>query len=129
MEGMDDILNALQRVEECAEDILRTKQEIIDLNAKANQTREALNALKTYTTDSKKLWLCFGNSFIKTSVGSARSVITEDQNQVTKRINELRDELKPKVDQLNQLEGKPQLKGFNLKALDKQELKAMNQLL
>ncbi|CAG2111184.1 unnamed protein product [Medioppia subpectinata] len=131
-EGMNEILNALQKVEECAEDIIVNKQEMIALNVKLNKNREALNALKRrkeYTNDSDKLWLCFGNSFIKQSVSSAKSVITEDQNQLTKRIEELRNGLKPKVDQLRQLEGKEELKGFNLKPLAKQELSALNQLL
>ncbi|XP_054164761.1 telomere length regulation protein TEL2 homolog [Oppia nitens] len=122
--NVDQVLNALQKVEEVAEDILRSKQEIIDLNVKLNNNREALNVLKRHEDfkhESNKLWLCFGNSFIKTSVKSAKSLITEDHNQLNKQINDLRDDLKPKVDQLRQLEGKEELKGFNLKPLDKNE--------
>jgi hypothetical protein len=42
---MDQILNALRNVEEVAESILSDKQEIIDLDKKRNQNREALRLM------------------------------------------------------------------------------------
>ena len=78
---------------------------------------------------SNKLWLCFGNSFVKTKAISAKTLITEDQNDLNQKINDLRNNLKTKVDELRQLEGKEVLKGFDLKPLDKQELAALNTLL
>ncbi|AWP03468.1 putative p53 and DNA damage-regulated protein 1 isoform 2 [Scophthalmus maximus] len=46
------VLEYLTEVEEGAEDVLATKQQIVDLDTKRNQNREALNALKTEMSDS-----------------------------------------------------------------------------
>lgn len=48
MEEIDtqQILNDLTKVEEAADDVLRAKQEIIDLNVRINKNREALSAMK-----------------------------------------------------------------------------------
>ncbi len=43
---MDQILNDLQNAEEVAESILSDRQEIIDLDKKRNQNREALRLMK-----------------------------------------------------------------------------------
>ena len=77
---------------------------------------------------TNKVWISFGNSFFRTQVSSAKQLINEDQTDLTKRVEELRNELKPKVNKLNELEGKESIKGFNLKPLDSQELRAMKDL-
>jgi len=74
------------------------------------------------------LWLCFGNTFVKTKVDSANSLINRDQIEINKRVDDLRNGLKPKVDRLRQLEGEEALKGFDLKALDKEEINAIQTL-
>ena len=59
---MDEVLNALQKVEEVAEDILKTKQEIIDLNVRVNTNREALSILNKDQNFSKDVII--NNQFI-----------------------------------------------------------------
>ena len=59
---MDEVLNALQNVEEVAEDILKTKQEIIDLNVRVNTNREALSILNKDQNFSKDVII--NNQFI-----------------------------------------------------------------
>ncbi len=66
--------------------------------------------------------------FMKTTINCANDILNRDQIQTNERIDELRKNLKTKVNQLRQLEGEEVLKGFDLKALDKQEINAIQQL-
>ncbi len=67
--------------------------------------------------------------FMKTTINCANDFLNKDQIQTNERIDELTNNLKTKVNQLRQLEGEQVLKGFDLKALDKQEINAIQQLL
>ncbi|XP_013883720.1 p53 and DNA damage-regulated protein 1 [Austrofundulus limnaeus] len=104
-------LEFLTAVEEAAEDVLSTKQQIVDLDVKRNRNREALHALKHEMCDKEKVKVCFGNMFIKFSKCKTQEMIQKDQEQLDKEINELRRELKAKVKRLNETEGKPELRG------------------
>jgi hypothetical protein len=53
--------------------------------------------------------------------------INADQTKLDKAINDLRDNLKKKMDRIRDIEGKPALKGFNLKPLNSDEFKAISQ--
>ncbi|KAL7407294.1 hypothetical protein ABVT39_006361 [Epinephelus coioides] len=122
-------LDYLTEVEEAAEDVLTTKQQIVDLDTKRNRNREALNALKHEIPDSEKVKVCFGNMFIKFPKSKTRDMIQKDQEQLDKEINDLRKGLKAKVNRLNEIQGKPELRGYNLSPLSTDELKAVNSLL
>ncbi|XP_032369901.1 p53 and DNA damage-regulated protein 1 isoform X2 [Etheostoma spectabile] len=98
------VLENLTEVEEAAEDVLTSKQQIVDLDTRRNRNREALNALKNEISDS-------------------------DQEQLDQEINELRKGLKAKVNLLNEMQGKPELRGYNLSPLSNDEIKAINSLL
>ncbi|XP_018589573.1 p53 and DNA damage-regulated protein 1 isoform X2 [Scleropages formosus] len=100
------VLRYLAEVEEAAEDVLADKQQIVDLDVRRNRNREALNALRRDAEMSD-----------------------EDQEQLDKEICDIRKRLKVKVNRLNELQGKPELKGFNLSPLSRDEMKAINQVL
>ncbi|KAM6947730.1 p53 and DNA damage-regulated protein 1 [Lycodopsis pacificus] len=123
------VLEYLTEVEEAAEDVLTTKQQIVDLDTKRNGNREALNALKNEMSDSEKVKVCFGNMFIKFSKSKTREMIQKDQEQLDKEINDLRSALKAKVNHLNVMQGKPELRGYNLSPLSTDEVQAINSLL
>ncbi|KAK9528461.1 hypothetical protein VZT92_012619 [Zoarces viviparus] len=123
------VLEYLTEVEEAAEDVLTTKQQIVDLDTKRNGNREALNALKNEMSDSEKVKVCFGNMFIKFPKSKTREMIQKDQEQLDKEINDLRSALKAKVNRLNVMQGKPELRGYNLSALSTDEVRAINNLL
>ncbi|XP_022601170.1 p53 and DNA damage-regulated protein 1 [Seriola dumerili] len=123
------VLEYMIEVEEAAEDVLTTKQQIVDLDTKRNKNREALNALKTEMSDSEKVKVCFGTMFIKFPKSKTREMIQKDQEQLEKEINDLRKGLKAKVNHLNEIQGKPELRGYNLSPLSTDEIKAMNNLL
>ncbi|XP_053171076.1 p53 and DNA damage-regulated protein 1 [Scomber japonicus] len=123
------VLDYLSEVEEAAEDVLTSKQQIVDLDSKRNRNREALNALKNELSDSEKVKVCFGNMFIKFPKSKTREMIQRDQEQLDKEINDLRKGLKAKVNRLNEMQGKPELRGYSLSPLSTDEVKAINGLL
>ncbi|XP_026163736.1 p53 and DNA damage-regulated protein 1 [Mastacembelus armatus] len=127
--GCQRVLEYLTEVEEVAEDVLTTKQQIVDLDTKRNRNREALNALKTEISDSEKVKVCFGSMFIKFSKSKTKEMIHKDQEQLDKEINDLRKALKAKVNCLNEMQGKPELRGYNLSPLSTDEIKGINSLL
>ncbi|KAM4613297.1 p53 and DNA damage-regulated protein 1 [Polymixia lowei] len=129
---MDDskyVLKYLTEVEEAAEDVLTNKQQIVDLDSKRNRNREALNALRNDVADSAKVKVCLGNMFIKFPKSKTTEMIQKDQEQLDKEINDLRKGLKAKVNRLNEIQGKPELRGYNLSPLSGDEIKAINSLL
>ncbi|KAF4107177.1 p53 and DNA damage-regulated protein 1 [Onychostoma macrolepis] len=122
------ILENLTEVEVAAEDILSDKQQIVDLDLRRNRNREALSALRNHSPNDN-VKVCFGNMFIKFPQESTRSMILKDQEQLDKEITDLRKRLKAKVNRLNELQGKPELRGYNLSPLSNDEIKAIDSLL
>ncbi|XP_041852332.1 p53 and DNA damage-regulated protein 1 [Melanotaenia boesemani] len=123
------VLEYLTEVEEAAEDVLTTKHQIVDLDTKRNRNREALNALKHDMSDSDKVKVCFGNMFIKFPTSKTIEMIQKDQEQLDQEINDLHKALKAKVNRLNELQGKPELRGYHLSPLSSGEIKAINGIL
>ncbi|XP_039859170.1 p53 and DNA damage-regulated protein 1 [Simochromis diagramma] len=123
------VLEYLTEVEEAAEDVLTTKQQIVDLDTKRNRNREALSALKHDVADSEKVKVCLGSMFIKFPKSKTREMIQKDQEQLDKEINDLRKGLKAKVNRLNEMQGKPELRGYSLSPLSTDEIRAINSLL
>ncbi|XP_065923272.1 p53 and DNA damage-regulated protein 1 isoform X2 [Magallana gigas] len=60
----DFILNYMSEVEAVAEEILTSKQHMIELDKKRQKSREAIRVLQKDKTSTKQ-WVCFGNMFIK----------------------------------------------------------------
>ncbi|CAJ1051876.1 p53 and DNA damage-regulated protein 1 [Xyrichtys novacula] len=103
--------------------------QIVDLDLKRNRNREALNALKTEMSNTENVKVCFGNIFIRFPNVKTREMIQRDQEQLDKEINDLRTGLRAKVNHLNEIQGKPELRGYNLSPLSSDELKSVNRLL
>ncbi|NP_001290685.1 p53 and DNA damage-regulated protein 1 [Esox lucius] len=123
------ILEYLTEVEEAAEGILANKQQIVDLDKKRNMNREALNALKHELVSEEKVQVCFGNMFIKFPKAKTKEMIQQDQEQLDEEIHKLRNVMKDQLNHLNNLQGKPELTGYNLSPLSSDEVKAINHLL
>ncbi|XP_041457247.1 p53 and DNA damage-regulated protein 1-like [Lytechinus variegatus] len=124
------VLTHLGELEALAEEILTEKQQIVDLDRKRNQSREAVRALKNQTESQKskkevKTWVSFGNTFIKFPAKNVKMMLTNDQKKLDEEINDLRNGLKPKVAKLREMEGQEEKKGFDLKAMSRDELKAV----
>ena len=125
------VLKLLTDIERSAEDILSSKQEIVDLDRKRNSNREAIRALEKeakthYKGSDSKCWLAMGNSFFRLPNKNAVNLLKKDQQQLDISVNTQRSELKEKVGRLREKEGKEELKGFGLKALSSEELTAVN---
>ncbi|ODM99810.1 p53 and DNA damage-regulated protein 1 [Orchesella cincta] len=117
------IVTCLTDLEEVAEDILTDRRTIIDLDRTRNGNREALRHLQKQ--GDKKSWIVMGNTFFKLETESVEDILKKDQEKLDKEINDLRDNLKKKMDKIKDLEGKPALKGFNLKPLNRDEMSAI----
>lgn len=127
---MEELTKLLTKIELTADDIIDTKQQIINLDARRHKTREASNCLKELQTrhknnPSKRHWVCVGDMFIRLNANDTRNLIVDDQYQIDEGVEKLRDELKVKVDKLRQLEGRPELTGFHLKPLKKEEINSL----
>ncbi|KAI7795373.1 p53 and DNA damage-regulated protein 1 [Triplophysa rosa] len=127
-ESAQRVLEYLTDVEVAAEDVLADKQQIVDLDLRRNRNREALNALRNHPANDK-VKVCFGNMFIRFPQENTKSMILKDQEQLDKEINDLRTRLKAKVNRLNEIQGKPDLRGYNLCPLNSNEIKAINSLI
>ncbi|XP_028392522.1 p53 and DNA damage-regulated protein 1-like [Dendronephthya gigantea] len=118
------LLKNLSEIEEIAEEILADKEQIKNLDQRRNTNREALTALRKCKDEpsSKKSWMCLGGMFIKYPTDSISDMLLKDQKELETEIKNVRDDLKAKVSKLHQLEGNQLPKGFDLTALDKEEL-------
>ncbi|KAM6164641.1 p53 and DNA damage-regulated protein 1 isoform 1-T1 [Rhynchocyon petersi] len=123
------VLQYLVEVEELAEEVLTNKQQIVDLDTKRNQNREALRALQKDLSPSEDVMVCFGSMFIKMPHPHTKEMIEKDQAHLDREIDKLRKQLKVKVSRLFEAQGKPELKGFNLNPLNQDELKAVKIIL
>ena len=128
------LLSLLAQVEQAAEEVLATKQEVVDLDRKRNSNREAIRALQKqarehYKGDASKAWLAMGNSFFRLPNSGAVKMLTTDQTNLDLSVNKLRTELKDKVYKLRELEGKQELKGFGLVALKREEFAAIDHVI
>lgn len=132
--GMDaqlstaNLISDLTEIEETAEKILTDKQQIVDLDKKRQQTREAIRVLNKDKVNNK-CWVCIGNMFLKLPKKSTKNLLENDFNQLDREINSIRNDLKPKMNKLRDLENKDDLKGFNLEPLTKDEIRAIENLL
>ncbi|XP_033101552.1 p53 and DNA damage-regulated protein 1-like [Anneissia japonica] len=124
------VLRHFSELEELAEDILSDKHQVVELDKKRNKNREALRALAKMQPNEKSkkeknVWVCFGNMFVKMPVTTTQQVLSDDQKQLDKGIEELRNGLKPKVARLRDMEGEKEAKGFDLQCLSKSDLKTV----
>lgn len=126
---MEELTKILTNIELTADDIIDTKQQIVNFDAKRHKTREALSRLKEIKEKSGnrslKHWVCVGDMFMRLNSNEARNIIFDDHYHIEQGVEKLRDELKEKVEKLRILEGKPENSGFNLKPLDKKEILAL----
>uniref|UniRef100_A0A8C2T2L6 P53 and DNA damage regulated 1 n=2 Tax=Coturnix japonica TaxID=93934 RepID=A0A8C2T2L6_COTJA len=123
------VLRYLAEVEELAEDVLAARQQIVDLDVKRNRNREALRALLKDPEPDGKAMVCFGSTFIELHKAKAKEMLQSDQEQLDEEINNLRKELRVKVNRLFEAQGKPELKGFNLNPMSAEEMKLINRIL
>lgn len=95
---------------------LKTKSQIIDCDKKRNSNREALQELKK--TEDNKHWFCIGNLFLKVPISNTVYMLQKDQETLDNEVKKIHNGLKPKVKKLHELEGLPDVKGFDLTSVN-----------
>ncbi|NXN12043.1 PDRG1 protein, partial [Indicator maculatus] len=76
-----------------------------------------------------KAMVCFGNMFIELPKAKTKEMLQKDQESLDEEINNLRKELRGKVNRLLEAQGKPELKGFDLNPMTAEEMKLINRIL
>ncbi|ORZ15078.1 hypothetical protein BCR42DRAFT_492026 [Absidia repens] len=110
------------RKEHLAEDIIINKRTVVDYDRKRNSNRESLNQLKKNLKDEKKVWVNFGDMFMRLPTKEAQEVIEQDQTTLTSKIDDTRKVIKDSLTELNRLEGNNATKGFDLEGMTAQDL-------
>jgi chaperonin cofactor prefoldin len=126
--GMQHTLEYLTELEQTGEEILADRREIIELDKQRQKTRQAIRELHK-DKSSDKAWMCIGNMFIKFPKPKAKQILDKDFIRLDSEICDTRNRLKPKVNKLQDLENKDELRGFNLSPLTRTELAAIHDLL
>ncbi|CAO3609817.1 unnamed protein product [Cunninghamella echinulata] len=70
----------------------------------------------------KKVWLNFGDMFIRLPTNDAQEIIEQDQNTLNEKIDQSRKIIKEKANELQKLEGKKNMQGFDLEGMTAKEL-------
>ncbi|XP_008119059.1 p53 and DNA damage-regulated protein 1 [Anolis carolinensis] len=123
------VLGYLAEVEALAEEVMASRQQIVDLDQKRNQNREALRALSKEPDPSGQVMVCFGDMFVQLPKPKTKDMLQRDQELLDEEIAKLREELKVKVSRLLEAQGKPELKGYDLKPLNAEEMWFMRKVM
>ncbi|XP_041974707.1 p53 and DNA damage-regulated protein 1 [Aricia agestis] len=119
MEDQGKVLKYLVSVEKLAEEIISDKREIVMLDKRRNQNREALRDLTK--NEQKKCWVTVGSVLVKHNLEDAKNLLEADQKQINIDINKLRSNLKIKVNNLRDLEMQPPVPGLMLVPMSQRE--------
>jgi len=118
----DKIMKDFLDLEKAAEDLLTDKQTLIDLDRRRNNNRVCIRQLGKIS--EKKVHLVMGNTFFRLETKEAQAVVEKDQVETEAKVEKLRNGMKEKMEKVYNVEGRPMLRGFDLKPLN-EEIKAM----
>lgn len=124
---MDDqvkILKYLVSAEKLAEEILSDRREIVLLDKRRNENREALRSITK--SGQRKCWLTVGSVLIKQDLEATKALLEADQKQLDIDINKLRSDLKVKVNNLRDLEMQPPVPGLMLVPMSQKETQSLS---
>lgn len=66
---------SLVQIEAAAQEVLITKDELVELDFRRQKTREALRALKNNIGSLEKTWMSFGGMFVKMTTKKAMNLL------------------------------------------------------
>ena len=80
--SQEQLLVHLREIEEAAEEVLSDKQEIVDLDRKRCQNREAIRAMShlNHAGAPPNQWLAMGNCFFKLPQDKAKNLLQQGKN-------------------------------------------------
>ncbi|CAH1114257.1 unnamed protein product [Psylliodes chrysocephalus] len=114
----------LQEVETVAQDVLTLKQEKLQLANAHNKLREALTGLKC--TEDRTSWLQKGCVYIELPTEEIKSIVKDEIDKVEDGLNDLRNKIRAKSQELRDLEHQPRIEGLTLKPVSNIEATALN---
>ncbi|KOB77734.1 putative p53 and DNA damage-regulated protein [Operophtera brumata] len=124
MEDQEKVLKYLVSVEKIAVEILADKREIVMLDKRRNQNREALRDMSK--SSQHKCWVTVGSVLIKHNAEATKALLEADQKQLNIDINKLRSDLKVKVNNLRDLEMQPPVPGLMLVPMSQKETEGLS---
>jgi len=120
---MDDTtktINLLIETERLADKIIQNKHEIVALDKRRQDTREAIRELGK--SEDKKAWITVGSMLVEMKKDKALELLQTDQNVINQEINKLRSDQKVLVSQHRDIEFAEPLKGFDLNPMNRDEI-------
>ncbi|XP_036232605.2 p53 and DNA damage-regulated protein 1 [Bactrocera oleae] len=116
----------IKSTEEVADKILMNKQELVELDKRRQQTREAIRELEKHAAkNEKKVWITVGSMLVKMEREKALKLLKNDQMQIEREINIITSDQKILVNKHRDLEHFSPYLGTQLKALDRKEFAAL----
>ncbi|CAG9798937.1 unnamed protein product [Chironomus riparius] len=109
--------------ERVADQILQNKQLIVEYDMKRQGNREALRELRK--SEEKNVWMTVGSILIEMERDKAIDALLEEQKNIDKEIDNLRDEQLLMIKKHKDLEMDIMPSGFGLKPLNKTEMSAL----
>ncbi|CAF0880787.1 unnamed protein product [Adineta steineri] len=125
----DFVVKYLEEIELLAENVLAERREVIELNKRRDKLREASRAIRKQPTNVKMNWMCLNNNFLGMSTKDCIRLIDRDFDQLNIEINQAEKNLKENIKKLYDAEKKPEIRGFHLKSLSREERQEFDQLL
>ncbi|XP_055546024.1 uncharacterized protein LOC129730597 [Wyeomyia smithii] len=119
-------IEILRETERIGDQILVRKQELIDLDKRRQETREATRTIrKNFPREDAKVWITVGSMLMKLSRSKALELLKKDADQIELEIKRIRTEQKVLVSKQRDLEHDSPLRGFDLKPLSSAEISAI----
>uniref|UniRef100_A0A240SWV6 Uncharacterized protein n=1 Tax=Glossina morsitans morsitans TaxID=37546 RepID=A0A240SWV6_GLOMM len=120
-------LEIIKSTEEVADKILMNKQELIALDKRRQQNREAIREVQKdpEDKDETKMWITVGSVLLKMPREKALSLLKNDQLQIEREIQILQSDQKILVNKHRDLEHFSPYSGTNIKPLERKEINAL----
>ncbi|XP_053680809.1 p53 and DNA damage-regulated protein 1 [Anopheles nili] len=125
------LMEILLETERVADRILTYKQELVQLDKRRQDTREALRLIEKHFPQEparsanhkqQRIWITIGSMLVKQDRQTAIELLRKDQQTTEAEIERIRNEQKLLVAKQRDLEHEQPLRGFNLKPLSSAEI-------
>ncbi|XP_053659017.1 p53 and DNA damage-regulated protein 1 [Anopheles marshallii] len=117
------LMEILLETERVADRILAYKQELVELDKRRQDTREALRLIEKHIPETQqRVWITIGPMLIKQDRPTAVEMLRKDQQTTEAEIERIRMEQKLMVAKQRDLEHDQPLRGFDLKPLSNAEI-------
>jgi hypothetical protein len=104
----ETIVQQLAKAELLGEEILADRQQVVELDRRRNQNREALASFRRAERQgedvAQKQWMCMGDVFIRRPKETAIRMLEEDQRRIERELDALRAGIKRKTSLLCDLD-------------------------